>query len=172
MDNKWNKCKDVKPPLDEEVLILYKDRTDELKQENLHYGLAKRSKDINLDCERMSFYAQQPGYYDPVYWMSLPNMPIVEEKKVDWHDISADEMTLEQARQAVKDLRKICLMPTKRHGRLIDADEFLKENKDYTGWVLCSDAWGGENAYKDTLEDLINEAPTIIDADKESENEK
>lgn len=29
--------------------------------------------------------------------------------------------------------------------------------------------WGGENAYKDTLEDLVNEAPTIIDADKESD---
>ena len=109
MDNKWNKCKDVKPPLGEEVLILYKDRTDELKQENLYYGLAKRWKDINLGCERMSFYAQQPGYYEPVYWMPLPNMPIVEEKKIDWHDIPADEMTLEQARQVVKDLRKICL---------------------------------------------------------------
>lgn len=54
---------------------------------------------------------------------------------------------------------------SKGHGRLIDADAFLKENKDYTGWILCSDAWGGENAYKDTLEDLINEAPTIIGPD-------
>ena len=61
--------------------------------------------------------------------------------------------------------------PLPKHGRLIDADEFLKENKDYTGWILCSDAWGGENAYKDTLEDLINDAPTIIGAEKEREKE-
>lgn len=55
----------------------------------------------------------------------------------------------------------------KGHGKIIDADAFLEENKDYTGWILCSDAWGGENAYKDTLEDLINEAPTIIGAESE-----
>ena len=111
MDNKWNKCEDVMPPLNEEVLILYKDRTDELKQENLYYGLAKRWIDTNFGFERWSYYAQYPGYYEPVYWMPLPEMPIVEEKKVDWHDIPAEEMTLEQARQAVKDLRKICLKP-------------------------------------------------------------
>lgn len=108
MDNKWKRCEDELPPLNEEVLILYKDRTDELKQKNLYYGLAKRWEDIS-GYERWSFYAQYPGYYEVVYWMSLPEMPIVEEKKVDWHDIPAEEMTLEQARQAVKDLRKICL---------------------------------------------------------------
>lgn len=65
-------------------------------------------------------------------------------------------------------IRNGVLLP-KGHGDLIDADEFLKENKDYTGWILCSDAWGGENAYKDTLEDLINDAPTIIEADRSEE---
>jgi len=55
----------------------------------------------------------------------------------------------------------------KGHGRLIDADAFLKENEDYTGWILDSSAWGGQNAYKDTLEDIIADAPTIIEADKE-----
>jgi len=55
----------------------------------------------------------------------------------------------------------------KGHGRLIDADEFLKDNEAYTGWILNSSDWGGENAYKDALEDLVNEAPTIIEADKE-----
>ena len=55
----------------------------------------------------------------------------------------------------------------KGHGRLIDADAFLKDNDDYTGWILYSKAWGGENGYKDALEDLVAEAPTIIEADKE-----
>ena len=54
----------------------------------------------------------------------------------------------------------------KGHGRLIDADRFLKDNEAYTGWILNSSDWGGENAYKDALEDLVNEAPTIIEADK------
>lgn len=55
----------------------------------------------------------------------------------------------------------------KGHGRLIDADKFLKDNEAYTGWILNSSDWGGENAYKDTLEDLICEASTIIEEDKE-----
>lgn len=55
----------------------------------------------------------------------------------------------------------------KGHGRLIDADKFLKDNEAYTGWILDSSDWGGKNAYKDALEDLVNEAPTIIEADKE-----
>lgn len=57
----------------------------------------------------------------------------------------------------------------KGHGRLIDADKFLKDNEAYTGWILDSSDWGGENAYKDTLEDLVNDADTIIEADKVEE---
>lgn len=38
----WIKCKDKMPPLDEEVLILYKDKEDKLTYENLYYGVAKR----------------------------------------------------------------------------------------------------------------------------------
>ena len=107
MDNKWNKCEDVLPPLNEEVLILYKDKTDELKQENLFYGLSKRCKDTNFGYEKWSYYTQYQGYYEPVYWTHLPNMPVVEH--VDWYDIPVEEMTLEQARQVVSELRKICL---------------------------------------------------------------
>lgn len=54
----------------------------------------------------------------------------------------------------------------KGHGRLIDADKFLKDNEAYTGWILDSSDWGGKNAYKDTLEDLVSEAETIIKADR------
>ena len=108
MDNKWKRCGDELPPLYEEVLILYKDKEDKLKQENLFYGLSMRCKDTNFGYEKWANYTQYQGYYEPVYWMPLPNMP---NTPIDWHDISADEMTLEQARQAVKDLRKICLRP-------------------------------------------------------------
>ena len=54
----------------------------------------------------------------------------------------------------------------KGHKRLIDADKFLKDNEAYTGFILDSRFFGGKNAYKDTLEDLVNEADTIIEADK------
>lgn len=57
------------------------------------------------------------------------------------------------------------------HGRLIDADKFLKNNEAYTGWILDSSDWGGKNAYKDALEDLVNEAPTIIEADGGGEDD-
>lgn len=65
-----------------------------------------------------------------------------------------------------RDITKSGIPLPKGHGRLIDADKFLKDNEAYTGWILNSSDWGGENAYKDTLEDLVNEAPTIIEADK------
>lgn len=104
---KWNKCEDVLPPLYEEVLILYKDKADELKQDNLYYGLSKRYKDTTFDCERWSCYTEYQRYYEPVYWMHLPEMPVVEH--ADWYDTPVEEMTLEQARQAVKDLREVCL---------------------------------------------------------------
>lgn len=53
------------------------------------------------------------------------------------------------------------------HGKLIDANAFLKDNEAYTGFILDSRFFGGKNAYKDTLEDLINEADAIIEADRE-----
>lgn len=57
----------------------------------------------------------------------------------------------------------------KGHGRLIDGDKFLKDNEAYTGWILDSSDWGGKNAYEDTLEDLVNDADAIIEADRSVE---
>ena len=54
----------------------------------------------------------------------------------------------------------------KNHGRLIDADAFIKENQDYTDIVLECKSQGGYNCFKDTLDGLIFDAPTIIEADK------
>lgn len=76
MNNEWNKCEDVMPPLDEEVLILYKDKEDELKPDNLFYGLSKRCKDTNFGFEKWGYYTQYQGYYEVVYWMHLPDKPI------------------------------------------------------------------------------------------------
>lgn len=61
----------------------------------------------------------------------------------------------------VKAIRKGTPLP-KRHGRLIDADAFNEEldNLDYDTY----------NDYSNTF-DWIEEAPTIIEADKEVENE-
>ena len=65
----------------------------------------------------------------------------------------------------------VTILP-KGHGRLIDADKFLKDNEAYTGWILDSSDWGGKNAYKDTLEDLVNEASPIVEADKTERSDK
>lgn len=70
------------------------------------------------------------------------------------------------AQKLIRYIKNGILLP-KGHGKLIDADAFLKDNETYTGWILYSSDWGGENPYKDTLEDLINEAHTIIEADCE-----
>ena len=56
----------------------------------------------------------------------------------------------------------------KGHGRLIDADAFVKENDDYTDIVLECKSQGGYNCYKDTLDSLVFDAPTIIEADREA----
>ena len=36
----WKKANEEKPPLNEDVLILYKHKHDELKEKNLLYGIA------------------------------------------------------------------------------------------------------------------------------------
>ena len=79
--------------------------------------------------------------------------------------------TMQTARTVCEAVGNGIVLP-KGHGRLIDADKFLKDNEAYTGWILNSSDWGGENAYKDALEDLVDEAPIIIEADKESEDKE
>lgn len=40
----WIDINDRQPPLDEDVLILYKQKDDELMEENLFYGIARLFK--------------------------------------------------------------------------------------------------------------------------------
>lgn len=54
-------------------------------------------------------------------------------------------------------------VPVPPHGRLIDADQFHKDNKDY--W----DRDFNYPQYEDTLADLVNAAPTVIPASEEGE---
>ena len=68
----WIETKKEATPLDEEVLILYKDKKDELKEENLFYGIASRrifkmfsGSDGYEDWTRFTEYQ---GYYEVVYW--------------------------------------------------------------------------------------------------------
>lgn len=71
----WIKPKDKMPPKDEEVLILYKDKKDELTEDNLFYGIAKRVEDTNFYFETWSRFTEYQGYYEVVYWTPLVDMP-------------------------------------------------------------------------------------------------
>ena len=77
----WIKCEDRMPPLDEEVLILYKDKADELSQNNLFYGIAIRYKDTNFGFERWSNFTEYQGYYEVVYWTPLIDMPSIDKEQ-------------------------------------------------------------------------------------------
>ena len=70
--------KDQMPPINEEVLILYKDKKDELKEENLFYGVASWIKDSNFGFEKWSYFIEYSGYYEVVYWTPLVDMPRIK----------------------------------------------------------------------------------------------
>lgn len=76
----WVNAKVKKPPLDEDVLILFKDKRDELKEENLFYGIAHLFVDHNFKFERWSYYTAYQGYYEVVFWTPLPDMPRLENR--------------------------------------------------------------------------------------------
>lgn len=83
----WIKASEQMPPLNEEVLILFKDKTSELKQENLYYGIAKRfiQKFFNSSehgWETWSKFTEYQGYYEVVYWARLYDKPTtIDEDK-------------------------------------------------------------------------------------------
>lgn len=49
------------------------------------------------------------------------------------------------------------------HGRLIDADMFLSRNAYFANKDFI------DSKYEDTLKDLIDNAPTVLEADKEDD---
>lgn len=80
----WIKCSDRMPPLNEEVLILYKYITDELSQDNLYYGIAKRiiykPFPSSEGWENWSSFTEYQGYYEIVYWTPLIDMPRIDKE--------------------------------------------------------------------------------------------
>ena len=75
----WIKAKEQLPPLDEEVLILYKFKDDELTYNNLFYGLAHRMIYDYGGIEDWCHYTEYQGGYEVVYWARLYDMPILKE---------------------------------------------------------------------------------------------
>lgn len=79
----WIKASEQMPPIDEDVLILFKYKTDELKQENLFYAVAHRYIDKWFSdsdgYETWSTFTDYQGYYDVVYWARLYDMPTIIE---------------------------------------------------------------------------------------------
>ena len=74
---KWIKTKDIMPPLNEEVLILFKEK-ENLKTKNLYCGTASRRKDPYFG-EGWTDFAQYPERYEVIYWMPLACIPAVKE---------------------------------------------------------------------------------------------
>lgn len=74
----WIKAEDKKPPLDEDVLILYKDKKDKLTEDNLFYGIARWTEDSNFNFERWSYFTECQGYYEVVFWTPLVDMPHIK----------------------------------------------------------------------------------------------
>ena len=75
----WIKTADKLPPKGEEVLILYKDKNEELKEENLFYGIAAWIEDSNFHFDKWSNFTEYQGYYEVVYWTPLVDMPRIKE---------------------------------------------------------------------------------------------
>ena len=77
----WISVKDGMPPLGEDVLILYKLKDDDLKLDNLFYGVAHRYifKFINSETEAWATFTEYQGSYEVVYWAKLYDMPHLEE---------------------------------------------------------------------------------------------
>lgn len=73
----WIKTSEQMPPLGEEVVILYKDKKDALKESNLYYGIARRfiHKMFSSEYEDWSSFTEYQGYYEVVYWARLYDMP-------------------------------------------------------------------------------------------------
>ena len=79
----WIKAKEQLPPLDEEVLILYKYKTDDLDYSNLFYGLSKRVIDNNFKFEKWSSFTEYQSYCEVVFWARLYDMPLLEQEEVN-----------------------------------------------------------------------------------------
>jgi hypothetical protein len=84
----WIKASEQMPPLDEQVVILYKDKEDDLAPDKLYYAIAQRTiiKPFPSSSERYetwSRFTEYQGYYEVVYWARLYDMPRIELREVE-----------------------------------------------------------------------------------------
>ena len=77
----WKKTSEEMPPLNEDVLILYKYKDDELKEENMIYGIASWIRDQNFGFERWTYFTEYSGYFEVIYWTPLVDMPHIEKEE-------------------------------------------------------------------------------------------
>ena len=76
----WKKANEEKPPLNEDVLILYKYKDEKLKEKNLMYGIASWIRDQNFGFERWTYFTECSEYFEVIYWTPLVDMPHIEEE--------------------------------------------------------------------------------------------
>lgn len=77
----WIKTEDRMPPENEEVLILYKDKEDELTEDNLFYGIARWIEDSNFHFKGWSSFTEYQVYYEVVFWTQLVDVPNIKRLK-------------------------------------------------------------------------------------------
>lgn len=77
--SEWIRADEQMPPLDEEVVVLYKRKEKEFEEtpDNLHYAIAYRFKDED-GFIRWSNYFEYQCYYDVVYWARLYEKPTLK----------------------------------------------------------------------------------------------
>lgn len=86
----WIDANKQMPPLDEEVVVLYKDKKNKLSHENLHYAIAHRFiwNPFHLDnggVERWSDYTEYQGYYEVMYWARIYDMPAIKNDNGEYN---------------------------------------------------------------------------------------
>ena len=83
----WIKASEQMPPLKEEVVILYKDKSEPLRHENLYYGIARRiiykPFPFSKGFEDWSDFTQYQEYYEVVFWARLYDLPLLDKENED-----------------------------------------------------------------------------------------
>lgn len=92
------------------------------------------------------------------YIDEVPNEALEQQPCKDWHDVPSDEMTFEQARQAVKDLRKKLV----EYLRQEPCDDCISRS-DVKKYLSAPDANGDRVIYESDLDLLPSVTPQLCD---------
>ena len=103
------------------------------------------------------------------YINEVPNEALEQQPCEDWYDVPSDEMTLEQARQAVKDLRKkLAEYLEKNRENLINQRATTCRHGGHCEWVACDKCnhYEPDVLNQQPCDDYISRAKAIEEADK------